>query len=57
MLKKRVIYKERSFLKNYSKNAIVLEKKDIYNIQYILKDGEPYTSFELKDLGAFWCGG
>lgn len=54
---KRVIYKEDPFLKNYSKDAIVLEKKDIRNIQYILKDGEPYTSFELKDLGAFLVWG
>ncbi|OOQ20782.1 Mur ligase domain-containing protein, partial [Helicobacter pylori] len=54
---KRVIYKEDPFLKNYSKDAITLEKKDIRNIQYILKDGEPYTSFELKDLGAFLVWG
>ncbi len=52
-----MIYKEDPFLKNYSKDAIVLEKKDIRNIQYILKDGEPHTSFELKDLGAFLVWG
>ncbi len=27
--------------------------KDIKNLSYLLKDGEPFTKFDLKDLGSF----
>ncbi len=52
--KLRVINAEDDFLKTYDKYAIKLyPSKDIKNIQYFLKDGEPYTRFELKDMGSF----
>lgn len=52
--KLRVINAEDDFLKTYDKYAIKLyPSKDIKNIEYFLKDGEPYTRFELKDMGSF----
>ena len=51
--KVRVLYKEDPFLKNLDVDAIWLEKKDIRNIEYFLKDGLPYTRFELKEYGEF----
>ncbi len=50
----KVINAEDNFLKNYSKPAIRLYPSvDIKNVEYFLKDGEPYTHFELKNLGKF----
>ena len=50
----RVINAEDEFLKDYKKEAIRLyPSKDIKNCEFILKDGEPYTRFELKDYGEF----
>ena len=50
----RVINAEDDFLKDYQGDAIKLYPSiDIKNIGYFLKDGEPYTHFELKDLGRF----
>ena len=52
--KLRVINAEDDFLKSYDKYSIKLyPSKDIKNIEYFLKDGEPYTRFELKDMGSF----
>jgi UDP-N-acetylmuramate--alanine ligase len=52
--KLRVINAEDPFLANYKGYAIKLfPSKDIYNIEFILKDGEPYTKFSLKDYGEF----
>lgn len=52
--KLRVINAEDPFLSNYKKYAIKLyPSKDIKNIEYFLKDNEPYTKFELKDMGSF----
>ncbi len=50
----RVINIEDPFLKDYKKEAIKISPKtDIKNIEFFLKDGEPYTKFQLKDLGNF----
>jgi UDP-N-acetylmuramate--alanine ligase len=36
------------------KNALFLyPSKDIKNLCFLLKDGEPFTKFDLKDLGSF----
>ena len=54
LAKIRVINAEDEFLKDYKKEAIRLyPSKDIKNCEFILKDGEPYTRFELKDYGEF----
>ncbi|MDR3345944.1 MAG: UDP-N-acetylmuramate--L-alanine ligase [Campylobacteraceae bacterium] len=51
----RVINAEDDFLKTLTKlEAIRLyPTKDITDIRYIVKDGEPFTVFTLKDLGSF----
>ncbi|MDR0407386.1 MAG: UDP-N-acetylmuramate--L-alanine ligase [Campylobacteraceae bacterium] len=51
----RVINAEDDFLSTLTKlEAIRLyPSKDIKDLQYIMKDGEPFTSFTLKDLGSF----
>ena len=50
----RVINAEDPFLAEYSKDAIRLyPSKDIKNIEYILKENEPYTRFELQAFGSF----
>lgn len=50
----RVINAEDEFLKNYDGDAIRLyPSKDIKNCEFFLKDGEPYTKFELKNFGSF----
>lgn len=50
----RVINAEDEFLQNYKGYAIKLyPSKDIKNIEFILKDDEPYTQFILKDFGEF----
>lgn len=51
----RVINAEDDFLGTLTKlDAIRLyPSKDITNIKTIVKDSEPFTSFELKDLGIF----
>ena len=52
--KLRVINAEDEFLQNYKGYAIRLyPSKDINNIEFILKDDEPYTKFTLKDFGEF----
>ncbi len=52
--KLRVINAEDEFLQNYKGYSIRLyPSKDINNIEFILKDDEPYTRFTLKDYGVF----
>jgi len=52
--KLRVINAEDEFLQNYKGYAIRLyPSKDIKNIEFILKEDEPYTKFVLKDFGEF----
>jgi UDP-N-acetylmuramate--alanine ligase len=52
--KLRVINAEDDFLQNYKGYAIRLyPSKDINNIEFILKNDEPYTKFYLKDFGYF----
>lgn len=52
--KLRVINAEDPFLANYKGYAIRLfPSKDIKNIEFILKNDEPYTKFSLKDYGTF----
>jgi len=52
--KLRVINAEDQFLSTIEDEAIRLyPSKDISDVKYILIDGEPYTSFTLKDLGSF----
>ncbi|MEA3498601.1 MAG: UDP-N-acetylmuramate--L-alanine ligase [Campylobacterota bacterium] len=52
--KLRVINAEDNFLKDYKGYAIKLyPSKDIKDIEYYLKDGNPYTKFSLKDIGEF----
>jgi len=52
--KKRVINAEDEFLSSLDMEATRLyPSKDIKNIRYELRDGEPMTIFELKDLGEF----
>jgi len=54
--KKIVINAEDEYLKklNINENAVKLYPSvDIKNVTYILKDNEPYTKFELLDLGSF----
>lgn len=55
MAKVRVINAEDEFLASlHDLDAIRLyPSKDIKEIAFTLKNGEPYTSFELKDLGHF----
>ena len=51
----RVINAEDPFLStlNELEATRLYPSKDIKNIQTVMKEGEPYTSFELKDLGVF----
>ena len=50
----RIINAEDDFLKNYKGDSIKLyPSKDIKNIKYYLKNDEPYTKFDLKDIGEF----
>ncbi len=52
--KKRVINMDDPFLSTLEIEAIRLyPKEDIQNIEYFLKDDEPHTRFNLKDLGEF----
>jgi len=54
----RVINGEDEFLKDLDLEAIRLyPSKDIKRVRYIIKDGFPYTTFELKDLGEFTVRG
>jgi len=56
LAKTRVINAEDEHLKliNIPKDTIKLyPSKDIKNIEYVLRDDEPYTRFDLKDLGSF----
>ena len=49
-----VINAEDPFLSQYKGEAIKLyPSKEIQGITYTMRDGIPYTSFELKDLGRF----
>jgi UDP-N-acetylmuramate--alanine ligase len=50
----RVINAEDEFLATLELDSIRLyPSKDIKNLSFMLKDDEPYTRFELKDLGEF----
>jgi UDP-N-acetylmuramate--alanine ligase len=50
----RVINAEDDFLKTLDIDAIKLyPSKDLKNISFTIKDGEPFTKFDLKDLGSF----
>lgn len=50
----RVINGEDEFLSSLDMDSIKLyPSKDIRNIEFVLVGGEPYTKFELLDLGAF----
>ena len=52
--KLRVINAEDPFLAEYKGYAIKLyPSQDITNVEFILKDDEPYTKFQLKDYGDF----
>ena len=52
--KLRVINAEDPFLSEYKGYAIKLyPSQDITNIEFILKNDEPYTKFQLKDYGEF----
>jgi len=52
--KLRVINAEDEFLANYKGYAMKLyPSSDIHNIEFLLKDDEPYTKFSLKDYGFF----
>lgn len=53
----RVINAEDSFLSTIKMDAIRLEKGDITNLQMVLRNYEPYTSFHLKGLGKFEAWG
>ena len=50
----RVINAQDPFLNDYKEEAIRLyPSQDIKNCNFILKDNQPYTKFELKDYGSF----
>jgi len=52
--KLRVINAEDPFLQNYKGYAIRLyPSTDIKNIEFLLREDEPYTKFSLKDFGYF----
>jgi UDP-N-acetylmuramate--alanine ligase len=54
MAKLKVINAEDDFLRHYLGDAIRLyPSTDISNIEFILKENEPYTKFWLKNLGEF----
>ncbi|MEA1954714.1 MAG: UDP-N-acetylmuramate--L-alanine ligase [Campylobacterota bacterium] len=54
LAKIRVINAEDEFLSSLEMKSIKLfPSKDIKNIEFVLVEGEPYTKFELLDLGAF----
>lgn len=54
MAKIRVINAEDEFLSTLDIDAIKLyPSKDIKNLSFTIKDGEPFTTFDLKDLGTF----
>lgn len=58
MSKLRVINAEDEFLKTLELDAIKLYPSiDIKNTSFTLIDGEPYTKFDLKDLGEFTVWG
>jgi UDP-N-acetylmuramate--alanine ligase len=50
----RVINAEDSWLGNFEKEAVRLyPSRDMKDIRFILVNGEPYTRFQLKDIGVF----
>jgi len=54
LAKIRVLNAEDEFLSSIESESIKLfPSKDIKNIEYILKDGKPFTRFNLKNLGQF----
>ncbi|MDR2034887.1 MAG: UDP-N-acetylmuramate--L-alanine ligase [Helicobacteraceae bacterium] len=58
LAKIRIINAEDDFLYTYKDEAIRLyPSKDIKNLRFILKEGEPFTAFELKGLGEFFAWG
>ena len=54
LAKKRCVNDDDEFLRDLDLDCIRLNpKKDIKNISYFIKNDEPYTRFELRDLGEF----
>jgi UDP-N-acetylmuramate--alanine ligase len=54
LAKVRVINAEDAFLSSLEIESIKLyPSRDIYNIEFVLVEGEPHTRFELLDLGCF----
>ena len=54
MAKVRVINAEDEFMSKLDIEAIRLyPSRDIKNLSFTIKEGEPYTTFDLKDLGTF----
>ena len=54
MAKVRVINAEDEFLSSLDIEAIKLyPSRDIKNLSFTIKEGEPFTKFDLKDLGTF----
>ncbi|RXJ91157.1 UDP-N-acetylmuramate--L-alanine ligase [Arcobacter sp. CECT 8983] len=55
LAEKRVLNGEDEYIKKLDiKEATYLyPSKDIKNLSYLLKDGEPHTKFDLKELGSF----
>lgn len=54
LAKVRVVNAEDTFLSSLDTDAVRLyPSKDITHIEFILVNGEPYTKFELLNLGAF----
>lgn len=54
LAKVRVINAEDEFLSSLALESIKLyPSRDIQNIEFVLVNGEPYTRFELLDLGVF----
>ncbi|MDR0665339.1 MAG: UDP-N-acetylmuramate--L-alanine ligase [Helicobacteraceae bacterium] len=58
LAKIRVINAEDKFLSTYKDEAIRLfPSEDIKNMRFLLKNGEPFTAFELKSFGEFFVWG
>ncbi|AXX93409.1 UDP-N-acetylmuramate--L-alanine ligase [Malaciobacter molluscorum LMG 25693] len=53
--KKNVLNGEDKYIKklNIKNPNFLYPSKDIKNLSFLLKDGEPYTKFDLKNLGSF----
>jgi UDP-N-acetylmuramate--alanine ligase len=58
LAKTRIINAEDEFLSTYKDEAIRLyPSEDIKNIRFTLKEGEPFTLFDLKEHGEFYVWG